>query len=172
MNVERYDVVVIGAGIGGLAAAALLAKKGMKTLLLEKEDQVGGYVVSFKRNGFTFDATGAFVGGCQEGGEFCRILEEIGALEDIEFIPIHHIRNIYPGFEVHLHPGGFHSYTEALFDLFPEEVKGLKTYLSLVKRIGEEIKSYSEITTIQKIFFLGTPVFAALLTGAGKDFQE
>ena len=50
MNVERYDVVVIGAGIGGLAAAALLAKKGMKTLLLEKEDQVGGYVVSFKRN--------------------------------------------------------------------------------------------------------------------------
>jgi len=153
MNVERYDVIVIGAGIGGLAAAALLAKKGLKTLLLEKEDQVGGYVVSFKRNGFTFDATGAFVGGCQEGGEFCRILEEIGALEDIEFIPIHHIRNIYPGFEVHLHPGGFHSYTEALFDLFPKEVKGLKTYLSLVKRIGEEIKSYSEITTIQKIFF-------------------
>ena len=153
MGVKRYDAIVIGAGMGGLTAATLLAKKGQKTLLVEKENQVGGYVVSFKRDGFTFDATGAFVGGCQKGGDFYRILEEMGIQNEIDFIPIHHIRNIYPGFEVHLHPGGFHSYTEALFSLFPKEQKGLKNYLSLVKRIGEEIRSYSEITLIQKIFF-------------------
>jgi len=152
-NGKTYDAIVIGAGMGGLTAAALLAKKGLKTLLLEKEEQVGGYVVSFKRNGFLFDATGAFVGGCHEGGEFYQILNEIGAHDEIEFIPIHHVRNIYPGFEVHLHPDGSHSYTDALFDLFPQEEKGLKTYLSMVKRIGEEIKSYSEITMIQRIFF-------------------
>ncbi len=79
-NGKTYDVIVIGAGMGGLTAAALLAKKGLKTLLLEKEDQVGGYVVSFKRHGFIFDATGAFVGGCHEGGEFYQILNEIGAI--------------------------------------------------------------------------------------------
>ncbi len=150
---KRYDVIIIGAGMGGLTAAALLAKKGLKTLLLEKEDQAGGYVVSFKRHGFVFDATGAFVGGCHEGGEFCQILDEIGVCRQIEFIPVHHVRNIYPGFQVHLRPGGFRSYTDALFDLFPEEEKGLKTYLSMVKRIGAEIESYSEITTLQKIFF-------------------
>jgi len=152
-SAEKYDVIVAGAGMGGLTAAALLAKRGFKTLLLEKEDQVGGYVVSFKRHGCILDATGAFVGGCHEGGEFYQILNEIGAPKEIEFIPIHHVRNIYPGFEVHLRPGGSHSYTDALFDLFPQEEKGLKTYLSMVERIGEEIKSYSEITTIQKIFF-------------------
>jgi prolycopene isomerase len=150
---ERYEVIVVGAGMGGLTTAALLAKRGLKTLLLEKEDQAGGYVVSFRRHGCLFDATGAFVGGCHEGGEFHQILNEIGAAKEIEFIPIHHVRNIYPGFEVHLRPGGSHSYTDALFDLFPQEEKGLKTYLSMVERIGEEIKSYSEITTIQKIFF-------------------
>ena len=91
-----YDSIVIGSGMGGLTAAALLARKGWRVLLLEKEKQVGGYVVSFKRGGFTFDATGAFVGGCQEGGEFYHILKEIGAQEEIEFIPIHHIRNVYP----------------------------------------------------------------------------
>ncbi|MCJ7785080.1 MAG: NAD(P)/FAD-dependent oxidoreductase [Desulfobacterales bacterium] len=152
-NTKTYDAIVIGAGMGGLTAAALLAKKGFKTLLLEKEDQVGGYVVSFKRHGCIFDATGAFVGACHEGGEFHQILKELGAHEEIEFIPITHVRNVYPGFELHLQPGGSRSYTDALFDLFPKEEKGLKTYLSMVKRIGEEIKSYSEITTIQKIFF-------------------
>jgi len=152
-NSKAYDVIVIGAGIGGLTAAALLAKKGLKTLLLEKEDQAGGYVVSFKRRGSTFDATGAFVGGCHEGGEFYQILDEIGAHQEIEFVPIRHVQNIYPGFEVHLRPGGFHSYTDALFDLFPKEEKGLKAYLSMVKRIGEEIQSYSKITTLQRIFF-------------------
>jgi prolycopene isomerase len=150
---KTYDAIVIGAGMGGLTAAALLAKKGLKTVLLEKERQVGGYVVSFKRRGFTFDATGSFVGGCQEGGELDQILKEIGADEEIEFIPIHHVRNIYPGFEVHLHEGGFRSYPEALLNLFPEEEKGLRAYLSLVQRIGGEVQSYSEITAIKKILF-------------------
>jgi phytoene dehydrogenase-like protein len=151
--VKTYDAIVIGSGMGGLTAAALLAKRRLKTLLLEKEKQAGGYVVSFKRHGFTFDATGSFVGGCQEGGELYQILKEIGALEEIEFIPIRHIRNIYPGFEVQLRQDGFHSYTDALLNLFPEEEKGLKAYLSLIQQIGEEVKSYSEITLIKKILF-------------------
>ena len=151
--VKPYDAIVIGSGMGGLTAAALLARKGFNTLLFEKEKQVGGYAVSFKRGDFTFDATGAFVGGCQEGGEFYHLLKEIGAQEEIEFVPIHHIRNMYPGFEVHLRQGGFHSYFETLLDLFPEEERGLKAYLSLVKKIGGEVKSYSEMTWAKRIFF-------------------
>ena len=153
MSVKKYDAIVIGSGMGGLTTASILAKRRLKVLLLEKEKQVGGYVVSFKRNGFTFDATGAFVGGCQVGGELYQILKEIGAHDEVEFIPIHHIQNIYPGFEVHLHQGGLHSYTEALLNLFPEEEKGLNAYLSLVKKIGEEVRSYSEITLLKRIFF-------------------
>jgi prolycopene isomerase len=150
---RTYDAIVIGSGMGGLTAAALLARKGFNTLLFEKEKQVGGYVVSFKRGDFTFDATGAFVGGCQEGGEFYHLLKEVGAREEIEFLPIHHIRNVYPGFEVPLRQGGFQSYLETLLDLFPEEERGLKAYLSLVRKIGEEVKSYSEMTWAKRIFF-------------------
>ena len=153
MSIKKYDAIVMGSGMGGLTTASLLVKKGLKTLLLEKEKQAGGYVVSFKRDGFTLDATGSFVGGCQEGGEFYQILKEIGIHEEIEFIPIHHIQNIYPGFEVHLRQGGFQSYMEALLNLFPEEEGGLKAYLSLVRQIGEEVKSYSEMTWVKKILF-------------------
>ncbi len=152
-NPKRYDAIVIGAGMGGLTAGGLLARKGWKVLLLEKEKQAGGYVVSFKRGDYTFDATGSFIGGCQEGGEFDQILREIDAHEAIEFIPIRHIRNIYPGFEISLKQGGISSYAEGLIDLFPEETKGLKDYLSLVKRIGDEIRSYSEMTLTKRILF-------------------
>jgi prolycopene isomerase len=152
-NPERYDAIVIGGGMGGLTAGGLLARKGWKVLLVEKETQAGGYVVSFKRGGCTFDATGSFIGGCQEGGEFYQILRELDAHQSVEFIPVHHIRNIYPGFEVRLEQGGFSSYADGLKDLFPEEEKGLKDYLSLVRRIGDEMRSYSEMTLTRKILF-------------------
>ena len=150
---KRYHAIVIGSGIGGLTVSSLLSKRGWKVLLVEKESQPGGYVVSFERGARIFDATGAFVGGCQEGGEFDQILREIGAEKEIEFVPVRQIENIYPGFKISLQEGGFASYTEALLRLFPEEEKGLKTYLSLVRRIGEEIRSYSRITRVQKVFF-------------------
>lgn len=150
---NTYDALVIGAGMGGLVAGALLAREGLRVLILEKEKQVGGYVVSFKRNGFTIDATGAFVGGCQEGGEFYQILKELDAHREIEFIPIHHIRNLFPGFEVHLHQGGFQAYMDSLLRLFPEEEKGLRTYLRLIQKIGGEVKSYSEKGWMERFLF-------------------
>ena len=50
-----YDVVIIGAGVGGLTAGALLSKAGFSVCLLEKEPHVGGYLAGFRRKDFRFD---------------------------------------------------------------------------------------------------------------------
>lgn len=55
-----YDVVVIGAGIGGLICAGLLARDGLKVLLVEQHYMVGGYCSTFHRGAFTFDAATHF----------------------------------------------------------------------------------------------------------------
>ena len=44
---SKYDAIVIGAGLGGLVCGSYLAKKGLKTLIIEKNDKVGGYCSSF-----------------------------------------------------------------------------------------------------------------------------
>ena len=50
-----YDVIVIGAGNGGLVAGATTAKAGLKTLVLEKHNLPGGSASSFRRGRFEFE---------------------------------------------------------------------------------------------------------------------
>lgn len=57
---ERYDAVVVGAGVGGLFCANLLAKEGLSVLLVEQHYMVGGFCSTFRRGGFTFDAATHF----------------------------------------------------------------------------------------------------------------
>jgi len=52
---QRYDAIVVGAGLGGLTTAALLAKTGWKVLVVEAGRAPGGYAHAFSRNGYTFD---------------------------------------------------------------------------------------------------------------------
>ena len=68
MNIkEEYDVIVIGAGVGGLTCGALLAKEGLSVLVAEQHSKPGGYCTSFRRKGFTFDAGCDFLMGAERG---------------------------------------------------------------------------------------------------------
>lgn len=73
-------IVVIGAGIGGLTAAALLARQGYSILLADQAWVPGGCASTFKRRGFTFDVGATQVAGLEPGGIHSRIFE----LLDIE----------------------------------------------------------------------------------------
>ena len=57
---ERFDVIVIGAGLGGMLTAAILARRGRRVLVLEREAQVGGRLRSYDVDGFVVDA-GAYL---------------------------------------------------------------------------------------------------------------
>lgn len=65
---SRHDVLVVGAGIGGLTAAALLAKRGLRVLVVERNCQPGGSCGAFRRNGLTLDLGAAMLFGFGERG--------------------------------------------------------------------------------------------------------
>ncbi|MBD1859210.1 MULTISPECIES: C-3',4' desaturase CrtD [Leptolyngbya] len=70
-------VVVVGAGIGGLTAAALLAHRGYEVLVLDQALVPGGCASTFKRQGFTFDVGATQVAGLEPGGIHHRIFSEL-----------------------------------------------------------------------------------------------
>lgn len=72
-----YDVIVIGAGIGGLVCGTFLTKASKKVLIIEQHHTPGGYCTSFKRKGFIFDSAVHHIGGCGRWSIVGRCLKEL-----------------------------------------------------------------------------------------------
>lgn len=75
---KKKNVVVVGAGIGGLTAAALLARRGYGVKVFDQALVAGGCASTFSRRGFTFDVGATQVAGLEPGGIHHRIFEELG----------------------------------------------------------------------------------------------
>jgi C-3',4' desaturase CrtD len=76
-NASSARIVVIGAGIGGLTSAALLARQGYSVLIADQAWIPGGCASTFKRKGFTFDVGATQVAGLEPGGIHHRIFEAL-----------------------------------------------------------------------------------------------
>lgn len=84
----HYDVIIIGAGLGGLTAGAKLAKEGKAVLLLEQHDRPGGCATTFKRRDFTMEVGLHEMDGLHPGDMKNRIFSDLGISDRVEFLPV------------------------------------------------------------------------------------
>ena len=89
-------IVVIGAGVGGLTTAALLAKRGFEVTVLEAHVEPGGCAATFFHKGYRFDVGATLVGGFHPGGPHQIVGEQLGITWPV--------RPVEPAMQVHL-PG-------------------------------------------------------------------
>jgi len=80
MAEASYDAIVLGAGFGGSSCAGLLAKRGLKVLLVEKNAVAGGKAMSLSKNGFTYTAW-VVIGAPVEGNLYQVVLDELGVAD-------------------------------------------------------------------------------------------
>jgi len=81
---DEYDVVVVGSGLGGLSAGALLAKYGLSVCVCEAHTIAGGCAHSFERGGFTFDSGPSLWSGCAapSTNPLRQVLDAVGESPD------------------------------------------------------------------------------------------
>jgi phytoene desaturase len=79
-----YDVAVVGSGVGGLCAGALLARRGFRTLLVEDQDRWGGRLSTIEKNGFKLP-TGAIL--LHRDGPLEKVFKEAGARFEVVNLP-------------------------------------------------------------------------------------
>ena len=152
-----YDVIVIGAGMGGLSAATHLASGGMKVLLLEQHYKVGGCTTSFSRGEFNFDAAlhEMSLGGGREKALVQTIMERAGVFEKVELIRVkEQCKSVFPEFEF-VQPEGEEAFFNALKKRWPDEADNLNRYRDLLIVLSDEI---SELRNL----YLANPLEALL----------
>jgi phytoene desaturase len=135
---EEYDVVVIGAGIGGLTCAAYLAKKGRKVKVFEQHFVPGGCCTSFSRKGFKFDAGVLHLTGGKESGAFQKVMSALGMEQELEFKEQFQ-RFVFPDF-TYDSTRNVADYPEKLKEMFPGEADGITKLFDTINSIYEDIK--------------------------------
>ena len=131
----KYDVIVIGSGLGGLVCARQLAKQGRSVLVLERQSQPGGCLQSYRRGDFEFDTGLHYVGGLAEGQPLHEAFEQLGLmrlpwvrLDADGFDRITIGRQTFPMCE------GFDHFASTLGEFFPQEKNALRQYVGMLRQ--------------------------------------
>ena len=129
----EYDVVVIGAGIGGLICAALLARERLRVLLIEQHYMVGGYCSTFRRGPFIFDAATHFYPLLGNPMTITgSLLERLGSRTRwVKMDPVDHFH--FPDGSSFSVSADFGEYIDALKATFPHEAAALERYFASVR---------------------------------------
>jgi phytoene dehydrogenase-like protein len=131
------DVAIVGGGLGGLAAAACLARAGRRVAVFEQHDEPGGFATTFARGGYTFEVSLHHLDAVGPGEANRPLLEDLGVADTL---PLHRSalvrRELWPAQDVDLWlPAGADACVATLAARFPGEEAGLAALFALAARV-------------------------------------
>ena len=146
MSEAAFDAVVIGSGLGGLTAAALLAKAGRKVCVIERNHSLGGAASAFKHGALTIEPALHQTADPRDPREPKHaILKGLGLLEAIEWVPVSPFFSVRGGpvgdiFDL---PVGFDAAHEAMARRFPQSRRGIDRLFALIETLHAGVADLS-----------------------------
>lgn len=148
---ERYDVIVVGGGLGGLSAGAFLAKGGRKVLVVERQEGPGGYAHAFRRGPYTFDPAVHVMPQARKGLLLDTMLRVLGVEDDCELLPLDSFYGTaFPDLRLDV-PYGREEFITTHARLFPAEADGLREFIALCARVTRESQELAPQLTLRDL---------------------
>ncbi|MDO6471768.1 NAD(P)/FAD-dependent oxidoreductase [Maribacter sp. 1_MG-2023] len=140
---EKYDSIVIGSGMGGLATAAILAKEGHKVLVLERHYTAGGFTHVFKRKGYEWDVGIHYIGEMQRETSLLKKLFDYITDGELKWADMGNVYDrIIIGNKHYDLVKGAKNFKKQMIAYFPEEEKAINSYVDLVFKAVKTSKNY------------------------------
>ena len=129
-----HEVIIIGSGLGGLLCAHILSKAGMSVLVLERQQQPGGCMQSYRRGGFNLDTGLHYVGGLDEGQSLHNVFSHLGLLQlPWQRLDADGFDRITIGDRTFCYAEGFGRFADTLASDFPHQQQALRTYVDALQ---------------------------------------
>lgn len=150
---SNLPVVIIGAGLGGLTAAASLAKHGFPVTVLESHDRPGGYATSFERAAGRFNFEVSLH--AATGGVLDRLLYHVGAQGKVEFVRLPELAVLRTeAGDISLPQADPEAFIAALVKAYPNDELGIKGFIGDILDIADEAeKSFDQDSWLSKLVF-------------------
>ena len=140
---KTYDTIIIGSGMGGLATAAILAKKGQKVLVLERHYTAGGFTHIFKRKGFEWDVGIHYIGNVQSEKSILRKIFNYVSDSQLEWADMGPVYDrIIIGDKPYHFVKGVSNFKESMIAAFPDEEHAINTYVDTVFKAAKTSRNF------------------------------
>ena len=164
----KYNTVIIGGGLAGLTAGATLSKFGRKVLLIEQHHKPGGCATTFKRGDFIVEVGLHEMSGLVENGNLRNIFKMLEVDKHVQFEKVPEFYGVVSEGEDFVCPHGFDNVTQALLAKYPEEEKGIKKFIKLIRGIRKEAHSLPRSPLKRKLIYPLMPLLYPNLVMATK----
>ncbi len=147
-NIEEannFDAIIIGAGLGGLTAGAILARKGKRVLVVEQHSIPGGCATGFRRKDAIVEVGLNQTGGFEEFDIKTKALKSAGVLGRIELVRNPEFFRRITDKRDFVLPDNAGKAEEYLASLFPDERRGLKKFFRTIDAVRKEIHRYADV---------------------------
>ncbi len=143
---DVYDVIVVGAGGGGLCAASQLARAGKKVLIIEQHYKVGGYMTDFKRGDYTFEISLHAMDNLNPGRVIESFLKEIGVYDKLKLVKADPMYRVYfpNNNEINL-PADVEKCKKMLIKRFPEQKESIDNFFDVTEDLDEVVDAGTHI---------------------------